>query len=299
MTDKTQRMTSTTTNVADFLDAKAQRCQSAMQDHLDALRDLPPALREAMAYSLFAGGKRLRPALAMGAAEIIGNDDASALPAACAIEMIHTYSLIHDDLPCMDDDDLRRGKPTAHKKFGEAIAVLAGDALLTLAFDIAASTDRSDVVRLIAQASGAGGMAGGQVLDILSEGKQVSLLELQRIHAAKTGALISASVCAGAMLANADADQLAAMKAYGEHLGLAFQIADDILDVVGDEAAIGKPVGSDEALNKSTYPGLVGLDQARVLARKAADAAVDALAPFGESANTFRALAAYVVDRNS
>jgi len=285
--------------VTDFLDAKAKRCETAMRDHLDGLRDLPPTLRQAMAYSLFAGGKRLRPALVMGAAEIIGDDDIPALPAACAIEMIHTYSLIHDDLPCMDDDDLRRGKPTAHKQYGEAIAVLAGDALLTLAFDIAASTDRTDIVRLIAQASGAEGMAGGQVLDILSEGKQVPLEELQRIHAAKTGALISASVCAGAMLANANTDQLAAMKAYGEYLGLAFQIADDILDVVGDEAAIGKPVGSDEALNKSTYPGLVGIDHARLLAREAADAAINALEPFGDSANTFRALAAYVVDRES
>ncbi len=292
-------MPTTTIDVAAFLNANARRCESAMREHLDALRDLPPTLREAMAYSLFAGGKRLRPALVMGAAEIISGDDAPALPAACAIEMIHTYSLIHDDLPCMDDDDLRRGKPTAHKKFGEAIAVLAGDALLTLAFDLAASTDRADIVRLIAQAAGAEGMAGGQVLDIQSEGKQVTLDELQHIHAAKTGALISASARVGAMLAGANADQLAAMKAYGEHLGLAFQIADDILDVVGDEAAIGKPVGSDAGLDKSTYPGLVGLDRARELAREAADAAIGALTPFSENANTFRALAAYVVDRNS
>ncbi len=287
------------TNVSDFLDAKAQRCESAMRDQLDALRQAPPELREAMAYSLFAGGKRLRPALVMGAAEIIVGDDCAALPAACAIEMIHTYSLIHDDLPCMDDDDLRRGKPTAHKKFGEAIAVLAGDALLTLAFDLAASTDRTDVVRLIAQAAGAEGMAGGQVLDIQSEGKMVTLDDLKSIHAAKTGALISASVCAGAMLTHADAAQLAALKTYGEYLGLAFQIADDILDVVGDEAAIGKPVGSDAGLDKSTYPGLVGLDRASALAREAADAAIDALTGFDDNANTFRALAAYVVDRNS
>jgi len=292
-------MPTATTNVTEFLDAKAKRCETAMRNHLDALGDVPPELREAMAYSLFAGGKRLRPALVMGAAEIIGDDDSASLPAACAIEMIHTYSLIHDDLPCMDDDDLRRGKPTAHKQFGEAIAVLAGDALLTIAFDLAASTDRTDVVRLIAQAAGAEGMAGGQVLDIQSEGKEVTLDELQKIHAAKTGALISASVCAGAMLAQANAEQLAAMKTYGEHLGLAFQIADDILDVVGDEAAIGKPVGSDAGLDKSTYPGLVGLDRARELAREAADAAIEALAPFDDKANTFRALAAYVVDRNS
>jgi geranylgeranyl diphosphate synthase, type II len=289
----------TSTNVTEFLDAKAARCVEAMRAHIDGLGDVPPVLREAMAYSLFAGGKRLRPALAMGAAEVVSGNDTPALPAACALEMIHTYSLIHDDLPCMDDDDLRRGKPTAHKKFGEAIAVLAGDALLTLAFDIAASTGRADIVRLIAQASGAEGMAGGQVLDVLNEGKAITIDDLRKIHAAKTGALISVSVRAGAMLAGANTTQLAAIQAYGEHLGLAFQIADDILDVVGDEAAIGKPVGSDAAHNKSTYPGLVGLDEARTLAREAANAAIESLNSFGDEANTFRALAGYVVDRQS
>jgi geranylgeranyl diphosphate synthase type II len=229
---------------------------------------------------------------------MVCGDAAPALPAACAIEMIHTYSLIHDDLPAMDDDDLRRGRPTCHKAYGEATAILAGDALLTMAFEVAATTGRADVVAEIARAAGVEGMAGGQQFDLAAEGRAVPLEELQRIHRAKTGALIRVSLRCGALLADANPAQLDGLSRYGEHLGLAFQIADDILDVVGDEKALGKPIGSDANHLKSTYPALLGLDRARGLAEEAAAAAVEALANFGEEAEPFRALARFVVSRD-
>jgi len=258
---------------------------------------VPERLVDAVRYSLFAGGKRLRPALALGAAELVGGDDTPALPAACALEMIHTYSLIHDDLPAMDDDDLRRGRATSHKVFGEGTAILAGDALLTMAFDVAAQAKQVGVIHEIAQAAGVAGMVGGQQIDLESEGKGLGLEALRHLHAYKTGALIRVSLRVGAILGGADAVQLNALTAYGEHLGLAFQIADDVLDVAGSEEALGKPVGSDAAKDKSTYPALVGLERARALGREAAASAVGALAPFGEEAAVFRALARYVVDR--
>lgn len=251
-----------------------------------------------MAYSLFAGGKRLRPALALGAAELICGDDKPALPVACALEMIHTYSLIHDDLPCMDNDDLRRGKPTSHKVYGEAIAILAGDTLLTLAFEAAAECGDVRVIKEIAEAAGARGMAGGQVIDLQSENRRLGVAELRELHARKTGALIRVSVRTGAMVAGATDAQLDPLTRYGDAIGLAFQIADDILDVVGDEKSIGKRIGSDEAHNKSTYPAAVGLDGARRLAADAVDDAVSALEPFGGEADTFRALAQYIIDRD-
>lgn len=251
-----------------------------------------------MEYSLFAGGKRLRPALALGAAELVCGDDTSALPAACALEMIHTYSLIHDDLPSMDNDDLRRGKPTSHKVYGEAIAILAGDALLTLAFEAASDCADAVVMREIAKAAGAEGMVGGQVIDLESENLKLGVPELRNLHAKKTGALIRASVRVGAMTAGASAAQTEALTRYGEAIGLAFQIADDILDVVGDQEAIGKPVGSDASNNKSTYPAAVGLDGARKLAADAVADAVAALEVFGPEADTFRALARYIIERD-
>ena len=285
--------------VDDFLAAKAAKTEDAMRVYLARLDGVPSTLRDSMAYSLFAGGKRLRPALTLGAAEIVSGDDAVALPAACAFEMIHTYSLIHDDLPAMDDDDMRRGKPTSHKVYGEAIAILAGDALLTLAFEAAADTGNAEAVRVIAQAAGPEGMVGGQVIDLESEEKQLTLDELSRLHACKTGALIRASVRCGAILAGATGPQLEALSRYGQHIGLAFQIADDILNVVGTPEMLGKAVGSDVALQKSTYPALVGLDRARTLANETIAAAVDALAPFGPEADTFRALAQFVVERDT
>lgn len=281
-----------------FLSDKARKTEAALAEHLESWREASPLLEEAASYSLFAGGKRIRPALVLGAAEIVAGTDACALPAACAIEMIHTYSLIHDDLPAMDDDDLRRGKPTLHKVYGEAIAILAGDALLTMAFDLLAQTGNMQVVREVAQASGPCGMAGGQALDLQCEGHCVGLETLQVIHARKTGALIRVSLRSGAILAGADAAQMAALTRYGDYLGLAFQIADDILDVVGQEAAMGKPAGSDAAHAKSTYPALMGLERARDYADAAAADAVAALSLFGAEADVFRALARYVVTRD-
>ncbi len=286
-------------SVSQFLNEKAEKTERALRDQFATWRGVPEVLHEAMAYSLFAGGKRLRPALVLGACEIIRDDDAPALPAACAIEMIHTYSLIHDDLPCMDDDDLRRGRPTLHKVHGDAIAVLAGDGLLTMAFDVVAQTGNLAVVRELAQAAGVTGMVGGQVLDMQSENRQLTLDELRRVHACKTGALIRVAARMGAILGGASQTQLEALTAYGEAIGLAFQIADDILDVVGDEANLGKRTGADDARNKSTYPALLGLDGARQRAKDTIDCAIDALAAFGEEANALRDLARFVVERNA
>ena len=283
----------------EFLQAKALRTEAALATHVDAWEGVPVSLLEAVRYSLFAGGKRLRPALALGAAEVVSGDDLVALPVACALEMIHTYSLIHDDLPAMDDDDLRRGKPTCHKVYGEATAILAGDALLTMAFDAASETGSTAIVRALAQAAGAGGMVGGQQMDLDGEGKQLDLAALRRIHRAKTGALIQVALRCGAMAAGATEAQVEALADYGKHLGLAFQITDDILDVVGAEAVIGKPVGSDESRDKSTYPALLGLDESRRLAGEAVASALAALAVFGNEAENLRNLARFVADRES
>ena len=281
-----------------FLSEKSATVELALREICESWAAAPQTLRSVIEYSLFAGGKRLRPALALGAAELVSGDDAPAVPVACAVEMIHTYSLMHDDLPCMDDDDLRRGRPTAHKVFGEANAILAGDGLLTMAFDVAAQTGNAAVVRELAQASGVTGMAGGQVLDLESENKQIALDELRQIHAYKTGALIRVSVRVGGMLGGASEDDLAALTRFGEAIGLAFQITDDILDVVGLEANLGKRVGSDANKHKSTYPQLVGLEQARALAAEARDEALDALEPFGPRADVFRALAHFIIARD-
>lgn len=284
--------------VDEFLSEKAARTEAGLETYLSRWSAMPPLLDQAMRYSLFAGGKRLRPALALGAAELLTGNDAPALPGACALEMIHTYSLIHDDLPAMDDDDLRRGKPTLHKVFGEATAILAGDALLTMAFDAAADTGDLRVVREIAQAAGVEGMVGGQLIDLESEGRDLGVEELRALHARKTGALIRVSVRTGALVSKATDDQLNALTEYGDAIGLAFQIADDILDVVGDESALGKPVGSDAANQKSTYPAAVGIDGARRLAVEAVERALCALSGFGPEADMFRGLAKYIVERD-
>lgn len=283
----------------EFLRAKSAKTNEALERCLGRWVDAPPDLIEAIRYSLFAGGKRLRPALVLGAAEIACGNDEAALPAACALEMIHTFSLIHDDLPAMDDDDMRRGKLTLHKVHGEAMAILAGDALLAMAFEVLAETNNARVVGEIARASGPIGMAGGQVLDMAHERQNIGLDALRRTHALKTGALIRASVRAGAMLGGADEPSLQALTRYAEGIGLAFQIADDILDVVGDADAMGKSVGADAQHHKATYPSIVGLDRSRILAQEAVGDAVQCLDRFGAEADAFRALAAFIVDRNT
>ena len=261
-------------------------------------------LAESMEYSLTAGGKRLRPILLMAAADAAGGRGEDYLTSACAVEMIHTYSLIHDDLPAMDDDDYRRGKLTNHKVYGAGLATLAGDALLTMAFELLArqqgvpAETMLRVVREISGAAGANGMVGGQALDLASEGKRIDMDTLRRMHMAKTGALFRASVRSGAILGGADEAQLAALTEYAEAFGLAFQITDDILDVTGDAAAIGKPVGSDERNHKSTYVTLTSLEEAKRLAREAADRAHEALAPLGGKAAFLDELAEYLVTRD-
>lgn len=265
----------------------------------------PPVIYEAMRYSLFAGGKRMRPILLMAAADAAGGDGAKYLHAACALEMIHTYSLIHDDLPAMDDDDYRRGKPTNHKVYGEGMAILAGDGLLTEAFaallaqpGVAPATLLA-VAAEVAAAAGAAGMVGGQAVDLASEGRAIDAATLRFMHRAKTGALFRAAIRAGALLAGATPDRLAALTEYAEQFGLAFQITDDILDVTGDAAAIGKPVGSDAKNEKATYVSLYSLAEAEKLAGEAADAALAALAPFGAEADVLRELVKYLLTRDN
>ena len=261
-------------------------------------------LAESMKYSLMAGGKRLRPILLMAAADAAGGHGDDYLASACALEMIHTYSLIHDDLPAMDNDDYRRGRLTNHKVYGAGLATLAGDALLTLAFEVllrqkgVSPETLVRVVREISTAAGPEGMVGGQALDLESEGKHIDRDTLRRMHMAKTGALFRAAVRSGAILAGADDANLAALTEYAEAFGLAFQITDDILDVTGDEAAIGKPVGSDERNQKSTYVTLTSLDEAKRLAREAVDRAHQALAPLGEKAAFLDELAEYLITRD-
>ncbi|MFA6029063.1 MAG: polyprenyl synthetase family protein [Elusimicrobiota bacterium] len=280
------------------------------------LAPAPPRVKDSMLYSLMAGGKRLRPALVMTAAECCGLPGRRALKTACALEMIHTYSLIHDDLPAMDDDDLRRGKPTNHKVYGEALAILAGDALLTLAFELAAENaadlrldgrSAAELVRVIAAGSGARGMVGGQVADIDAEGWSDAMLRraggrearglIDYIHTHKTAALITASLEAGAVLAGASPARRAALRDYGLATGLAFQIADDVLDVVGDKKKLGKR-GSDSENRKLTYVRIYGLERSRELARTLAQKARRRVAVFGAKAEPLLALADFIVSRD-
>ena len=267
-------------------------------------RGVPPRLREAMDYSLGAGGKRLRPVLCLTFAALCGAREEAVMPFAGAFELIHTYSLIHDDLPAMDDDDLRRGKPSNHKVFGEARAILAGDGLLTESFscmfEAAVPAERVlAAARLLAKAAGAGGMVGGQDLDMEYTGAaNVSLEQLAAMHAMKTGALIRAACECGAVLAGADEELCRRARDFGAHLGAAFQIMDDILDVVGDEKEIGKPVGSDAEQGKHTYPSLAGLERSRCMAEERVAMALDALSAFkGPRADFLRRLARYIVER--
>ena len=268
----------------------------------------PTSLHKAIQYSLFAGGKRIRPILSMAAFEAVGGKGGGILPFACALEMIHTYSLIHDDLPALDNDDYRRGKPTCHKVFGEAIGILAGDALLTEAFKL--MTDRAiqefsvrdgglvlDVIHEVAQAAGWLGMVGGQVLDIESEGKEADLPTLQYIHTHKTGALILVSVRVGAELGGANGETLKTLTHYGERVGLAFQIADDILNVEGKVALLGKKTGTDLSRGKATYPALLGLEESKRRAKELIDLAVKAIESFGPEADPLREIAWFIFSR--
>lgn len=265
---------------------------------------LNKALAQSMNYSLMAGGKRLRPILIMAAADALGVDGEKFLRLSTAIEFIHTYSLIHDDLPAMDNDDYRRGKLTNHKVFGEDLAILAGDALLTMAFEIIATDEQLDaetkvkVITEMSKAAGAEGMVGGQVIDMQSENKQIDMTTLKQMHAAKTGALFCAAIRCGAIIAGATQEQLAKLTEYARQFGLAFQITDDILDVTGDEQTIGKPVGSDEKNHKSTYVTLGSLESAQQLAQEAVENAKASLIDFGNNAEFLRALVDYLITRN-
>lgn len=265
--------------------------------------DYPQSLHKAMHYSLFAGGKRLRPALVLASAEAVGSDPGTALNIACAFECIHTYSLIHDDLPAIDNDDLRRGRPTCHKVFGEAGAILAGDALLTAAFEIAAGTpseDKGAVIKAIAElakAAGSTGMIGGQAVDIESEGNEVPFPVLEYIHIHKTGELILAAVRCGAIIGGATDEELSALTRYGQAAGLAFQIADDILDVEGVSSEMGKATGGDEKKGKATYPSVIGMEESKKRASELAGMAEEALSGFDGKADPLRAIARYIVSR--
>jgi geranylgeranyl diphosphate synthase type II len=294
---------STVFDLKPYLKKKQSNVDAALGKIWDRFEPYPTPLVEAMRYSLEAGGKRLRPILCIAAAEVVGGSETEVMDAACALELVHTYSLIHDDLPAMDDDGFRRGKPTCHKVFGEATAILAGDALLTAAFEVLArvSCQRSSypqVIHLIARAAGASGMVQGQMMDLASEEKAVSWEDLKILHRLKTGALIEASLQAGAILGGGSSQQVAAVRSYGAHVGLAFQVADDVLDVEGDSRLTGKPVGSDEKHLKATVPSLLGLETAKVHARDLVDHALEELSIFGSKGNVLATLARYIVERN-
>ena len=290
-------------NLQSYLETRLSLVDKALDGFLPKAAAKPATIHKAMRYSIFAGGKRLRPILCLAAAEACGGDPTAALAAACAVECIHTYSLIHDDLPCMDNDDFRRGKPTSHKVFGEGVAVLAGDALLTMAFEILAQSKtrgRHHVGALVAElasASGSRWLIAGQVVDLESEGKKVTGKELQFIHRCKTAALLSSSIRLGAMSANATEKKLEALTAFGQSLGLAFQVIDDILDITQTSEKLGKSAGKDVAAGKATYPAIFGLERSRKEARKLTQAATDALKPFGKQGATLQALADHLLSR--
>ena len=289
-----------------FKDLWRQRVQLVEADLIKELRrtkSIDENLMRAMEYSLMAGGKRLRPILLMAAADAIDNSGEKFITVADALEMIHTYSLIHDDLPAMDDDDYRRGKLTNHKVFGEATAILAGDALLTLAFEVVLRQENVPpeilltVLKEISIAAGVAGMVGGQAIDLRSEGIQIDFATLKLMHSGKTGALFKAAIRSGAILAQASEEKLNALTHYAENFGLAFQITDDILDVTGDEKILGKPTGSDEKNLKSTYVSLTSLDEAKRLAKVTVDEALNALEIFGNEADFLRELVQYLIAR--
>jgi len=289
-----------------FLQEHKELLEQELKRYIECL-SAPDVLKEAMDYSLQAGGKRIRPLLVFSVIDALGKDTAIGLPAACSIEMIHTYSLIHDDLPGMDNDNLRRGKPTNHIVFGEANAILAGDALLTLSFKVLSEVKQLDIspeqklaiISEIACCAGAEGMIGGQTVDMASEGKTISLEDLEYIHEHKTGKLLTASVLTGAILAGANEVQLEVLKKFSKHLGLAFQIRDDILDVEGNEELIGKPVGSDVDNNKSTYPSILTLAGAKAKLTEEIEQAINALKSIDFENSYLIDITKLVADRNT
>src|ERR1700683_2039108 len=292
--------------LADYISAQQATVDAALGRWVPAETANPPTIPRAMRYSRFAGGKRIRPLLAIAAAEAISDAPSGIDSAACVLELIHTYSLIHDDLPALDNDDLRRGRPTCHKVFGDAMAILAGDALLTLAFEVLAKLENVDaerriaLVRELSTASGTvGGMIGGQVNDIEGEGKFPTAQLLESIHRAKTGALLRASVRMGANYAGATEQQLNALTNFGEHIGLAFQIVDDVLDVEQSSEALGKTAGKDAQQNKITFPAVYGLERSREMAEEERLAAHLALRPLDERAERLRELADFIVHRRA
>jgi geranylgeranyl diphosphate synthase, type II len=292
-------------NLPGFFEQDRLAVESALERLLPSEATQPPSIHVAMRYSVFAGGKRIRPILCLESARIFSSDAGPALHPACALEFIHTYSLIHDDLPALDNDDLRRGKPTCHKKFGEATAILAGDALLTLAFQTIGETPvaadrRVGILQEISAAAGTvNGMVGGQVADLEAEGRNVGPEMLEYIHRSKTAALIRASVVSGALCAGASAEDVARLRRFGETIGWAFQVTDDILDVEESSAALGKTAGKDTAQRKATYPTVFGLERSHKIAKELAERAILELEPYGGRAERLRQIAEYLVLRRA
>jgi geranylgeranyl diphosphate synthase type II len=291
------------------LDGLRLSVEAALETALPAESEWPSTIHRAARYSLMAGGKRIRPVLVLAAGEAVGGAREELLPFACAVEMVHTYSLIHDDLPAMDDDDLRRGKPTSHKVFGEAIAILAGDALLTRAFHLLCEAGAEDgevrlrrrlaAAALLGEAAGTRGLIGGQVMDLESEGRALEAGDLECLHRAKTGALLSACVRGGAVLGGAGDGDLAALTRYAAAIGLAFQVVDDVLDATEDSARLGKTAGKDAAAHKATYVSVHGLERAREMASRLREEATAALEPLGGRGLLLAAIARLIVDRHS
>jgi len=292
-----------------FMEERRRRVEAALDAALPPETAWPGTIHRAVRYSLFAGGKRIRPILVLAAGEAVGGGDADLLPLACAVEMIHTYSLVHDDLPAMDDDDLRRGKPTSHKVFGEAIAILAGDALLTRAFhlmaelpgeaDAVAIRRRLQATAILGEACGMSGLIGGQVEDLESEGRAIGKDALERLHRAKTGALLSACVRGGGVLGGATEADLHCLARYADAIGLAFQVVDDVLDATGAAETLGKTAGKDAAAQKATYVSIHGLAGARSLATRLLEDALLAVAPLGDRGRHLAGIAQLIVERES
>jgi geranylgeranyl diphosphate synthase type II len=286
-----------------YLTARTAEVDAAMDAFLPKAKERPATIHAAMRYSIFAGGKRLRPVLCLAAAEVCGGEISAALAPACAVELMHTYSLVHDDLPAMDDDDLRRGRPTCHKVYGEGMAVLCGDALLTESFAVLAQVaptkrySTRDFIAELAETGGSRKLIGGQVMDLEGEGKKLTKRDLVRIHEAKTAALLTTSLRLGAMTANATPAKLEALTLFGHALGLAFQVIDDILDVTQSTEILGKTAGKDQAVEKSTYPAILGLDASRKEAARLTQAAMDALKPLGTKAARLQEIASHLLKR--
>ncbi len=281
----------------EYLSAVSKEAEKKFDEHLPPVKDVPMRLHEAMRYSMFAGGKRLRPALVKAAFDMFGGKGESVWYAMSALEMLHTFSLIHDDLPCVDNDDFRRGKPTSHKQFGEATAVMAGDALCIRAFELMAKTGSARAIEILANKLGTYGMIGGEMTDIECEGKPVTLETVDYIHYHKTAALIEASLCIGAVLAGASEKQIKAIENYGRAIGLAFQVVDDILDIVSTTEQLGKDAGSDIERGKATYPSILGLDVSRERAVALYEESIKELDALSEDTKVLRSIAAFIITR--